>query len=90
MRITLGNRVFYSNNIFDYIQTMDQCRENNTFVYFYIKYRIRFLYQKSVSVPSINPLNRLLSNAVYKKISLRSNFVYQQVDAKVFGNTIYL
>ena len=56
MRITLGNRVFYSNNIFDYIQTMDQGRGNNTFVYFYIKYRIRFLYRKSVSVPAISPM----------------------------------
>ena len=55
MRIISENRVFYSNNIFDYIQTMDQGHGNNTFVYFYIRYRIHFLYQKSVSVPSINP-----------------------------------
>ena len=55
MRITLENRVFYSNNNFDYIQTMDQGHGNNTFARFRVTHRIRFLYQKSVSVPSINP-----------------------------------
>jgi hypothetical protein len=55
MHIVLGNRVFYSNNNFDYIQTMDQGRENNTFARFRVTRRIRFLCQKSVSVPAKVP-----------------------------------
>ena len=71
MRITLENRVFYSNNTFRYGRTMDRDRGNTIFVRFCVTYRIRLLYRKSVFEHAKGPENRRLNSVAYKKINQR-------------------